>query len=285
MPEEPAGIVQEEQRSDRGLYVVRAVLAVLFLLLLVLGLAWFLWFRWATVPDVVGLREQQAVTRLRAAGYEAGLVTESILTQAQVEAGFEGGEVLAQSPKGGWRAVKGTKVDMRVAGGGGQAVAAETPADMSLEATTYVIVPDLTGRQEEQALERLDDIGLDGASSSVTAVVRKGEVVEQSPKPGKRVKRGSLVRMRVSAGIGGGTSGAGPVVPDVLGEPLSSARGILASWGYGATIRYGPSTTSVPKGLVYYQKPGAGESAAGGTVTIWVSRGVLKGGSPYPEPD
>ena len=280
-----ATINEDEQESDRGLYALRAALAVFFLLLLVFLLVWFLWLRWSTVPNVRGMREKEAVERLEHDGFDVGLITESTLTRKEGEAGFRAGQVVRQDPAGGSRAAKGTHVDIRVAGGYGGGAVIGTSADMGIPKTLLVTVPDVVGKQEDNAMDRLYEAGLDGSSSSVNGVVRRGEVVKQSPKPGTKVRRGSNVRMQVSAGIGGGTAGTGPVVPDVLGETLSSARGILSSWGYGARVRYGPSTTSVEKGLVYYQKPGAGDPGGGGVVTIWISRGVLKGGSPYPDPE
>lgn len=91
--------------------------------------------------------------------------------------------------------------------------------------------------------------------------------------------------------MGDGSSGAaidyGPQVPSVLGMPEAKAISTLKAAGYYPVIAgRGPSSTTVAKGLVYYQDPAPDSfEPAGHTISLWISTGTLDHGAPYPQPE
>jgi beta-lactam-binding protein with PASTA domain len=80
------------------------------------------------------------------------------------------------------------------------------------------------------------------------------------------------------------------LMPDVLNMTKSHAISALDGVGMHVTTRIGPSTTDVPKGHVYYQKPAPGVAIEPGeTALLWVSDGGLnvvsgKYSGTYPRP-
>ena len=86
------------------------------------------------VQRYVGLEQDAALTALAAQGFAAGSVT--VVPSEQMR-----GTVVAQSPDVGVSAQLGSLIDLTVSGG-------------------RVVVPELTGQREEEALSRLDTLGL-----------------------------------------------------------------------------------------------------------------------------
>lgn len=187
------------------------------------------------------------------------------------------------------------------------------------------VVPDVTGMSVETAEQVLTDAGFDVGEVSGPADGAGAVVAEQHAEGGRRVWKGSDIDLIVEEGqagpaestgtvttqepsgggtfvmpsitIEGGEGGAqeyvppptvspGPMVPSVLGETEAEARSILADAGYGVTVEYGPSTTAVPAGNVYFQDPAPDTVASRGTVVeVWVSPGPPSNGYPYDQPD
>lgn len=154
---------------------------------------------------------------------------------------------------------------------------------------------------------------------------RPGDVTAQAPAGGSRRLKGAQIDLTVAAGsgdldevdrdsdegddlsgdtgadlsatptdtpdMGDGSSGAaidyGPQVPQVLGMSQSKAIATLNAAGYHPVVEgYGPSTTTVAAGLVYYQDPPPGAfEPRGKTINLWISTGNLDQGYPYPQPE
>jgi beta-lactam-binding protein with PASTA domain len=219
---------------------------LLLLLLLVVGglLAWWLLTRGddkTTVPNVIGLREQVAETRI----HDAGL---KVLTAH----GFSNrppGIVFKQKPGAGTQLEEGQTVTITISSG---------PA--------RVAVPDLSGVREQEAVKRLQDAGFDPKVKRVASTKPKGVVVDQAPLPGITALKGSPVTITVSTGV------KPVVVPSVVGLDQNAAVQKLTAAGLVPQIQNAPS--SRPKGTVFAQKPPAGkEVEKGAKVTINVSSG------------
>jgi beta-lactam-binding protein with PASTA domain len=209
------------------------------------------------VPNVVGTKTAVAVRRLR----QAGLGSQVTTVPAKAAAGI----VVAESPAPGSSVAKNSTVALRVSRG---------------QAT----VPDVQGQPVADAAAALRSAGLVPATFSVPGAEPKGTVTAQKPAAGKKVPRGSKVRINVSTGSGAATSGTGTSatttttapskvsVPNVVGLQQAAAVRRLNSAGLRARVVY--TTSSKPSGEVVGQSPGPGTSVArGARVRIAVSLG------------
>jgi len=96
--------------------------------------------------------------------------------------------------------------------------------------------------------------------------VPKGRVVSQTPAPGEKVDRGTIVSVVISAGPSTG------VMPDLAGWKEEHAKLYLQALGYNVTESLRLQVATMEKGLVERSSPKAGaEIAIGDTVTLYVS--------------
>jgi eukaryotic-like serine/threonine-protein kinase len=128
----------------------------------------------AEVPDVVGTLEDAARRELEDAGFTVNV--------AQVFSDEPEGSVVAQSPRGGEEAEKGSAVRINVSKGTGQ--------------TT---VPNVVGLSEDEAKQELEQADLQANVVEVPSQEPAGTVVAQNPDSGS-ARSGSTVRLNVSAG-------------------------------------------------------------------------------------
>lgn len=238
--------VVEVRRNNLWIWVAAAV-AVLGLVLL--GVLFFgqRGARVATVPDVTGLTQTEAVSVLQSAGFRMGSV------EASESAEVAEGTVVGQDPAAGAEAAEGTAVDLVVSGGPQQ-----------------VQLPDVTGMTEGEALSELQAQGMSVTVTRSNSVsVERGVVMSQSPRVGSRVPVGSEVAIVVSEGAPNQTAN----VPDVVGMSEADARAALTAAGFEVFRAENPSD-DVAAGQVIAQAPAAGEAISqGGTVAIVVSTG------------
>ena len=132
-----------------------------------------------SVPNVVGLDEDEAREALEAADFEVGEVT----TAASAE---DEGTVIRQTPGAGEEAEKGTAVDLVVSDG----------------SEAQAVVPYLIGRTVGEAQTALKNAGLNMGSISYeySNTYAEGEVMWQQYDANARLDKGSTVRVRVSRG-------------------------------------------------------------------------------------
>jgi beta-lactam-binding protein with PASTA domain len=134
-----------------------------------------------------------------------------------------------------------------------------------------VRVPRVTNINLNEARQRLQkDLDLKVQPVVVTSDLRVGTVIEQQPAEGTLVKRGSVVRLQVSAGQ------EGPEiidVPNVVGMPFDRAKSRLARFTVQRTERpRGERSNGAPEGQVIEQAPHAAtRAAAGSLVALTVS--------------
>jgi eukaryotic-like serine/threonine-protein kinase len=119
----------------------------------------------ATVPNVVGMRDTDALARLQSAGFRVSSTSVSSTRPA--------GTVLTQSPSGGALAARGTTVAITVSGG-----------------PRVRTVPDVIGETEAAATRILRGAGFTvrALDRAVSDPARDGIVVEQDPRAGTRVQ-------------------------------------------------------------------------------------------------
>lgn len=124
-----------------------------------------------------------------------------------------------------------------------------------------VEVPPLAGLRPDQARTLLDPRGLALVVSEGRAdpKVEAGQIVQQSPIEGSRVKRGSEVRAVLSTGQ------AKVEVPAIVRMPLSGAMQVLSSAGLRVgEVKRQPSAQA-PGDQVIASSPAAGEKVARGS--------------------
>jgi eukaryotic-like serine/threonine-protein kinase len=205
------------------------------------------------VPDVIGLLEEEALTRLRASGFEPRIF--------DVPAADPAGTVIAQEPPPGERAPPDSRVRINVSTGEQTGETTERPGTAT--GSTRVAVPNVVGLAQTPALRRLRSAGLKGVVAYRTSDQPRGRVIEQRPAAAARVNRNAQVRLVVSIG-------QAPVeeveVPDVRDQDLDSARQALLDEGFRVEIiRTGEGDT------VEDQQPAPGvTSASGMVVTLFV---------------
>ncbi|EME99338.1 Stk1 family PASTA domain-containing Ser/Thr kinase [Streptomyces mobaraensis] len=192
----------------------------------------------AEVPNVVGMRLDDAKKRIT----QAGLTVGDVRTQFSDET--PQGEVLSSDPRGG---------DER---------RPDSPVSLIVSKGEPVEVPDVSGLSPDDAQSTLSDAGLRirVSDAQVYSDREKGDVAEQSPARGVQVAKGDTVTVTLSKGKEMLT------VPDVTGRSEADAKRILTSAGFQVRV---DRPFFFPKDSVESQSVRAGDKAArGDTVTI-----------------
>jgi serine/threonine-protein kinase len=156
------------------------------------------------VPDLAGQPLAKAQARLKADGLEPGMVTREFSEDVPR------GSVIATTPQAGTRRHAGSAIALTVSKG--------SPID----------VPDVTGKDPDEARQELTDAGLKVkvATERVHSDQDKGKVAAQSPNDGSRAAEGDTVTLTLSKG---------PEmieVPDVVGSSVDDARERLEALGF-----------------------------------------------------
>ena len=228
-----------ERRRRNGL--VPALLIVLAIALAAIAAAWyFSQSDTASVPSVVGLPLDSAVTRLEDDGFKADIVSQPN-EAAQ-------GTVFHQSPGAGSEEDKGSDVQLLVSKG---------PEE--------VTVPNTVGVTETEARDRLAAAGLKANVVQVFSSSEIGNVVAQDPAAGGKAPSGSEVRLNVSKGT------AKVDVPSVVGLAQAEATAQVKAAGLVANVVSVPSDQ--PAGTVVAQNPTGGQADRGSNMRLNVSSG------------
>ncbi|HEX2030948.1 MAG TPA: Stk1 family PASTA domain-containing Ser/Thr kinase [Actinomycetota bacterium] len=129
-----------------------------------------------------------------------------------------------------------------------------------------VTVPDVVGERLREAEDRLERAGFQVEVERRFNPAPRGEVLEQDPPAGRRVREGSTVTLTVSRGP------RPEAVPEVVGLSQEEATAVLQEAGFEVAVQEQESEEEA--GIVIDQEPDAGvEAEPGSTVTIVVSTG------------
>jgi serine/threonine-protein kinase len=195
------------------------------------------------VPNVVGLKEQQAVTLIQNAGLEPDV-------QRAANADVEKDRVFGQNPNPGNRIQKGDRVEIFVSTG-----------------APKTSVPDVVGMNYGDAVQALNDVNLNANKNEVFSQKPAGQVISQEPGAGESVVEGTEVTLDVSKGV------KNVEVPNVIDMSEADARATLEAAGFAVSSTSAPSDTTA-EGNVSDQSPDGGTQAPkGSTVAITVSSG------------
>lgn len=197
------------------------------------------------VPNVVGQTYDAASAQLQKLGFNPQR------GEQRFTAGAASGQVLGQNPLPDAVMPRGTRIVLDVSQG---------------QRTTTV--PQIVGMTRAQAELALQSAGLDaGDVVDRESPSPRGQVLSSSPAAGQKTPLPSEVSFVVS----GGPSQL--AVPDVIGQPYSSAAQLLTQVGF----RVAPAipdtmTLGAPEGTVTGQNPAGNESAPPGiTVRLFVA--------------
>jgi eukaryotic-like serine/threonine-protein kinase len=194
------------------------------------------------VPSVVGLEEILAVRRLRNEDLQPDVRR---VRHEEVPRG----KVISQDPEPGDRVARDNQVVLRVSQG-----------------PPITDVPDVVGRTATDAVEIINDAGLDANVQRVPSREPEGTVVAQHPAAGETVRLGTSVRINASEG---------PElvpVPSVVGDRYEDALATLQQAGFA--VARTDVESDAPRGVVVGQNLGEGTSQPKGSrITLSVSEG------------
>lgn len=188
------------------------------------------------LPDVVNMTQADATSVLEGKGFS---VRTTLVKSDETE-----GLVLLMDPGAGAREEEGSEVVIHVS-----------------EART---VPDIVGRQRDEAAGLLEDDGFE----NVTVVTQKsdereGVVLSVEPAAGEKAKAATPITVTVAVPY---------TVPDIAGKTWDEAVAALEAEGYVTQSAY-VYDDNVPDGTILGTDPAAGSKlASGSTVTINLSR-------------
>ena len=201
----------------------------------------------AEVPDVTGKTTEQAIQIIEDAGFEVGT------TDSAYDPNVESGHISSQTPKGGSKAEKGSKINLVVSQG-----------------TEEIQVPDVTGKSLSDAQNALVKAGfvVGNTTEENSDTVESGKVARQDPQGGKNAKKGSTVNLVIS-------KGADTVsVPDITGLTPSRASKVASELGFSISQSGAQASDTVEEGVIISQTLVAGTKAAkGSTIGYIISSG------------
>ncbi len=227
---------------------LRWTLATILMLAIMGAAGWYVFNRavtggsYVTMPNVGGLRVDEAVYRLTAAGLVVGEQTP--MNSEDTPRGL----VISQRPTPGRVVRAGRKVFMVVSGGPSQ-LAAPNLVNQSLDAARAAL--------ERDGL-RAGNIAYlpDGASA--------GMVLAQDPAAGRPLAREAGVNLLVSSG----TTSALAVMPDLMGKPLNDALRILSTIGVTA-VANAVEREDAPMDVILAQRPAPGTTLEPGAAVSY----------------
>jgi len=222
------------------------------------------------VPNVVGMDEMAAFSRMGQAGLVPDSTTESSASVAQ-------GRVIRTDPMSSVEVDRGSAVNLVVSSGASGIGEATFPAGLPQAsdppAAERVPVPALGGLDEASAIASLTDVGLASDTRRETNdSVPEGAVIRSDPGAGSLLGIGAQVTLVISAGPAAGIVTDPPVadipVPSVTGMAQADAEAALADAGLLVAVTTEGFCVGDPP-VVVQADPAPGTLVpAGSTVTL-----------------
>lgn len=198
-----------------------------------------------TVPNVLGMTEDDAVRAIQQAGFKVTFP----LTRGPNDK-TPAGQVFAQAPAGDAPAPKGSAVSLSVSTG-----------------VEQVTVPDVKGQSQGDATTALKKAGFTvKAASKPNSTVTKGTVYDQTPAGGTPAPKGSQITIMVSSGPEMVT-----IPSDLVGKLKSEASTALAAIGLVADFQdAAPNDPTKPNQVAGTDPIGGTSVPKGSTVKVYV---------------
>ncbi|MEK0307313.1 Stk1 family PASTA domain-containing Ser/Thr kinase [Bifidobacterium favimelis] len=239
------------QARHRKKVIYGWVISVIVLAALIAaGVAWAMTHKgpeMATVPTITSqMSKVLAEEKIKAAGFTYEEKEDTDSAEAK-------GTFTKQSPKGGTQAKKGSTVTVWFSAGPKQ-----------------VAVPDVKGKDQEEARSALENAGFKVSSSATvedSASVPKDKVTRTDPAGGTSQAKGTSILLYISSGM--------TKVPDLSGKTKDEAlKALQQDQKFSVTIQEELSDT-VPKDSVIRTDPAAGAAVQQGSmITVTISNGM-----------
>ena len=199
------------------------------------------------VPSTVGASQSEVSAALEPLGLT------SLIVEKQFSEDIAEGRVIQSLPEAGGRVDAGGTVKLIVSKGP--------------ERFTLPLVVGLTPEAATNLIAKMP-LDLKPLSEEFSTTVPKGYVIDSNPPSGEKVKRGSVVVIRVSKGI------EQVALTSYIGKSSDQALNELQDAGFAVTSTYAFSETRLA-GEVVSQKPAGGATAdKGSAVALVISKGT-----------
>ncbi len=178
------------------------------------------------IPNVVGMKEADAMTLLKSMNLEP------LRGDTRMDKQYPEGSVVAQNPDPTQFVKEGRRVYLTISGG-----------------EKLVVIPSFKGSTLGNAKFTLDRLGLHSGALSyaISTDFPEGTIMSQEPQPGTNIRHNGFVNFMVSAG----TSIDSITVPELIGKSLTEAQKILIEKGLSVgAITYQPSADLLPNTVI-----------------------------------
>lgn len=159
-----------------------------------------------SMPDVIGLTQEEAIEILK----EKGLVINEKVNE-ELSDEYEKGMVTQTDPEANDAVQKGDEVTLTVSSG------------------KYIIMKDYTGSQYSEAETELRELGFIVKKVTETNDDTKNKILNQSIEPGEKIDPNTVSERVVTLTVSKGYS---RTVPNVYGQSVSKAKSILEEAGF-----------------------------------------------------
>lgn len=205
------------------------------------------------VPDVRNEEQTLAVAQIS----KAELLP--VLKNAEFSEEVMGGRVIAQSLEGGNTVDLQSEVSLTISAG-----------------KELLMMPRLIGLTKEEAVKKLDELGITYTLREQISNAPEGTVAEQSVEDSVQLeKQSAAVDLTISLGMGSFTEIKYLELPNLEGRDIEEVKSELAEYGISVQEENNDYSKDVEKGKIMSQSPATGEkSKTGDTVVVSVSLGV-----------
>jgi serine/threonine-protein kinase len=247
----PRETTEEVRKRKKASKRVRRNRKVALLMAVVVGIVgWYVLIgpgSRVVVPSTVGASQSEVTAALEPLGLT------SLIIEKQFSEDIAEGRVIQSLPEAGGRVDAGGTVKLIVSKGP--------------ERFTLPLVVGLTPEAATNLIAKMP-LDLKPLSEEFSTAVPKGYVIDSNPPSGEKVKRGSVIVIRVSKGI------EQIALASYIGKSSDQALNELQDAGFAVTSTYAFSETRLA-GEVISQKPAGGATAdKGSAIALVISKGT-----------
>ena len=207
-------------KSKKNMNWRRILPFVAMMAIVIGGYCWYS-YNYIKVPEFVGLSEDDAKKMAETAGLNIDEITQDYSDT------YEKGIICVQSIESNTSVKRGTSVLLTVSNG------------------AKILVPNVTGKNKDEAKKLLDSKGLSMNSISASSdSIEVDDVISQNPEAGEEVAEGTSVNVYISSGK------TTVIVPDVVGKTEGEARDALEEVNLVCSVKGNDSDTVVAGNII-----------------------------------
>ncbi len=219
-----AGVFAEKIRLNKVNIIIPIVMSIFILTFLTLFIIYNSKYyeetassSMAPVPAVENIPTENAEALLSL--FDLNMVIKDEIYHSEIPEGF----IIEQTPESGKNIPVGSDIEVTVSRG---------------PEVTYVLVPNLIGLSQEEALQALEDYGLaqDSISGEYSNAFKENHIISQNPEFNEKIKSGEFVNLTVSRGE------EIILIPNIIGQDYIYASNYLMSFGFVVKSSKAPIT-------------------------------------------